>query len=162
MKQSQKTTTKNAHTQHVKDQAQRLAAYLQSQSVPISRTQSLEAISRANHGKPWNVVQATESLSVPTALVEPQGTQTEELLDVLFAWVYPDEDGDSCDAKVDLSTGEIHLGAEVPDDIDDSWVRVRLERPDDGDMVEDVFYDTAARCWRVRDNGLIELEFWVE
>ncbi len=42
----------------MKAQAQRLADYLRTHGVVVSRSQALEGISRAVHGKPWNVVQA--------------------------------------------------------------------------------------------------------
>lgn len=44
--------------QQLKDQAERLAEYLESQGRKVTRTQALEAMSRALHGKPWNTVQA--------------------------------------------------------------------------------------------------------
>lgn len=41
-----------------KDQATRLADYLGSVQRKVTRTQALEALSRALHGKPWNTVSA--------------------------------------------------------------------------------------------------------
>lgn len=58
------------------------------------------------------------------------------LREVIFEWVYPDEDGDSVSAMLDLESGEILLNDAVPDDIWSSLVRVRIwdgEEVGDGD-----------------------------
>lgn len=51
-------TSSNAAVQSLKDQAGRLSTYLSAQGLSLSRTQSLEAMSRAVHAKPWNTVRA--------------------------------------------------------------------------------------------------------
>jgi len=60
MKHAQKVTLKNPRNQLVKDQARRLTDYLHTQDLTVTRTQSLEAIAHAVHGKPWNVVKTLE------------------------------------------------------------------------------------------------------
>lgn len=56
---SQKPSRKDL-AQRTKEQAQRLSGYLKTQSITLSRTQSLEAIAQALHGKPWNVVRTLD------------------------------------------------------------------------------------------------------
>lgn len=51
--------------------------------------------------------------------------------DVRFAWVYPDEDGDSLPAHVDLQSGFVSVLGEVPQDVAQSSVRKRIETDDD-------------------------------
>ncbi len=79
-------------------------------------------------------------------------SSSSRLLDVHFAWVYPDEDGDRVDARLDLETGVLELLAEVPADIRcEGLVRTRIEGCEDlEDEMADAFYDRVGGCWRVR------------
>ena len=57
-------------------------------------------------------------------------------INVIFEFVYPDEDGDSVSASLYLETGTLTLAAGVPDDITGNQVRVRIwdgEKAGDGD-----------------------------
>lgn len=67
--------------QKTKDQAGRLQAYLTTQGVPLTRAQSLEGISRAIHGKPWNVVRAGLQNATPASADLPIDTSS---LDSVF------------------------------------------------------------------------------
>lgn len=51
--------------------------------------------------------------------------------DVSFGWVYPDEDGDTRPAHVDLDSGYISVLGDLPDDVFDSSVRRRIETETD-------------------------------
>ncbi len=79
-------------------------------------------------------------------------TAEPRFLDVHFVWVYPDEDGDRVDARLNLDTGVLELLAEVPADIRcESLVRTRIEgREDLEDELVDAFFDRMGKCWRVR------------
>lgn len=50
---------------------------------------------------------------------------------VKFGWVYPDEDGDTRPAHVDLDSGYISVLGDLPDDVFDSSVRRRIETETD-------------------------------
>jgi hypothetical protein len=60
------------------------------------------------------------------------GTQPLNVLKVLFEYVYPDEDGDSVEAMLDLATGHLDLKSEIPADVVEPLVRTRIwvVRPD--------------------------------
>ncbi len=60
----------NSSVQAHKNQAERLAQYLETIGRSVTRTQSLEALSRALHGKPWNTARA-ELKTPATPAVEP-------------------------------------------------------------------------------------------
>jgi len=46
---------------------------------------------------------------------------------VLFSYVYPDEDGDSVEAMLDMTSGYLTFNSEVPSDVGDPSVRTRIE-----------------------------------
>lgn len=75
-----------------------------------------------------------------------------------FEWVYPDEDGDRCAAKVDLSTGEVTPQGEVPDDVRDRQVRTRLVCTDTEELYDVYFQanETGGR-WLLKAPALSEL-----
>ena len=54
-------------------------------------------------------------------------------LNVMFEWVYPDEDGSWVEAILDLDTGNVELKADVPEDIGNGQVRTRIWVADRGD-----------------------------
>ncbi len=60
-----------------KDQASRLAAYLADVNRKVTRTQSLEALSRALHGKPWNTVSAMLGAQAPELPARIEGRHDE-------------------------------------------------------------------------------------
>jgi len=75
-----------------------------------------------------------------------------------FEWVYPDEDGDRCAAKVDLSTGEVTPQGEVPDDVRDRLVRTRLVCTDTEELY-DVYFQANENGgrWLLKAAALSEL-----
>ncbi len=63
---------KNPLQQRVKEQAGRLVDYLGTQGIQLSRTQSIEAIARSVHGKPWNTVKTLQAEAQPAS--RPDGS----------------------------------------------------------------------------------------
>jgi hypothetical protein len=78
---------------------------------------------------------------------------------VTLSWVYPDEDGGSVEAAVNLSTGLVTAIEPVPDDIRQAEVRVRIESEHfESDML-DVQATTrhGQALWQVGDDDMEEL-----
>ena len=67
----------------------------------------------------------------------PIGTRASSALKVLFSYVYPDEDGDSVEAMLDLTTGHLDLKSEIPADVADPSVRTRIWVPKSGDPLKE-------------------------
>lgn len=78
---------------------------------------------------------------------------------LLFEWVYPDEDGDSCPASVDLSTGVVTPHGKVPADVPGPGVRPRL-RHDDWEEPIPVYFQRqdAGGQWRLTKKCLAEVK----
>ncbi len=75
-----------------------------------------------------------------------------------FEWVYPDEDGDHCDASVDLTTGVVTLQGTVPADISDSSVRTRLNHEAWAEPVDVYFQrNDAGGVWKLKKKDLAEV-----
>lgn len=72
---------KKTLSQNIKDQADRLRKFLATRDVSLSSSLALEGISRAVHGRPWNVVQALE----PRRLSK-QGVEAEVLTGAYFTY----------------------------------------------------------------------------
>ena len=78
-------------------------------------------------------------------------------LDVIFEYVYPDEDGGHVAATLNLETGFVTLHEEVPDDIVWADVRTRIwlgEEVGDGEDHEVYFRDDKKGHWALTLEGL--------
>lgn len=91
-----------------------------------------------------------------TSLVPPLSHG--RIADVTFDWVYPDEDGDSVDGKVDLDTGVVVLNRDVPEDVRDRKVRTRIQlvNPDISEELLTVCY-AGKGLWEICDEDREEL-----
>lgn len=84
-------------TQKVKDQAARLAQYLNTQGVALSRQQSLEGVCRAVHGRPWNVV---KTLATPSKGRATSEASLPELKAVYFTYLKTSDATNRCGLAV--------------------------------------------------------------
>ncbi len=83
----------------------------------------------------------------------------DEPAELVFEWVYPDEDGDSRPAVVDLVTGVVTPQGAVPSDVRDSSVRTRLNCDDWVEPVSVYFQrNDSGGVWRLRKQDLVEVK----
>jgi hypothetical protein len=101
-------------------------------------------------------------LDLPEGRSVPRAPKKPIELRVLFEYVYPDEDGGSRTAQLNLDTGILVLDRAVPDDISDPLVRTRIwtgEEVFEGDDYEVVFDDEqSGGVWRLEREDLKELK----
>jgi hypothetical protein len=100
-------------------------------------------------------------LDLPEGRSVPRAPKNPAELRVIFEYVYPDEDGGSRTARLNLETGVLTLDMEVPGDISDSSVRTRVwtgSEVFEGDDYEVFFDDESGGVWRLKRKALKELK----
>ncbi|VTU43107.1 MULTISPECIES: hypothetical protein [unclassified Variovorax] len=114
----------------------------------------MQAMSRA-HQADWCMRFIQQGVESETTAAEGKATSAW----VTLSWVYPDEDGDSVEAAVNLSTGLVKAIGEVPADVGSATVRVRIE----SELLDSEWLEVRqvkandVTAWQVLDDDLEEL-----
>ena len=97
--------------------------------------------------------------------------QHQSALKVVFEYVWPDENSDYVDAKLDLMTGQIALNAKIPEGVENPLVERRIWVVTSGEPLQPgygddypVTYNERPPNWRVapEDLELISLKIHLE
>lgn len=131
-------TMPEAEWQRVLDSAQEESAQFEAdvaEWVGLHYGQNFDACKRAQRNE-W-AQRYLDSLEQPDELDSEPSDEPEDLTaDVIFDYVYPDEDGDSMAASVDLHTGIVSFEKAIPADVASPNVRTRIWVSEDGEPLE--------------------------